>query len=70
MHVRLTGTGRDESSKQLIKEIRLPIEMKPGQEAKEDFDTNVRGSQYIFGIRTINGKRCRGYRTENKKILG
>jgi len=28
----------DESPKQLIKETRLPIEMKPGHEAKKDFE--------------------------------
>ncbi len=48
----------DESPKQLIKETRLPIEMKPGQEAKEDFEYERCGVANIFlASEPLTGKR-------------
>jgi hypothetical protein len=38
----------DESPKQMIKETRMPIEMKPGQEAKIDFEYERCGVANIF----------------------
>lgn len=48
----------DESPKRLIKEIRLPIEMKPGHEAKEDFECERCGVANIFlALEPLTGKR-------------
>ena len=48
----------DESPKQLIKETRLPIEMKPGHEAKEDFEYERCGVANIFlASEPLTGKR-------------
>ena len=48
----------DESPKQLIKETRLPIEMKPGHEAKEDFEYERCGVANIFLVsEPLTGKR-------------
>ena len=38
----------DESPKQLIKDTRLPIEMKPGHEAAEDFEYERCGVANLF----------------------
>jgi transposase len=48
----------DESPKQLIKETRLPIEMEPGHEAKEDFEYERCGVANIFlASEPLTGKR-------------
>ncbi len=48
----------DESPKQLIKETRLPIQMKPGQEAKGDFEYERCGVANIFlASEPLRGKR-------------
>lgn len=48
----------DESPKQLIKEIRLPIPMKPGQEARVDFEYERCGVANIFlASEPLSGKR-------------
>ena len=48
----------DESPKQLIKETRTPIEMKPGSDAKEDFEYERCGVANIFMVNEpISGKR-------------
>lgn len=48
----------DESPKQMIKETRLPIEMKPGQEAKIDFEYERCGVANIFlASEPLQGKR-------------
>lgn len=48
----------DESPKQLIKETRLPIEMKPGHQAKEDFEYERCGVANIFlASEPLTGKR-------------
>jgi len=48
----------DESPKQLIKETRLPIQMKPGHEAKEDFEYERCGVANIFlASESLTGKR-------------
>lgn len=48
----------DESPKQMIKETRLPIEMKPGHEAKEDFEYERCGVANIFlASEPLTGKR-------------
>lgn len=48
----------DESPKQMIKETRQPIEMIPGQAAKEDFEYERRGVANIFlASEPLTGKR-------------
>lgn len=48
----------DESPKQLIKETRLPIEMKPGQEEKVDYEYERCGVCNIFMVNEpLQGKR-------------
>ena len=48
----------DESPKQLIKETRLPIEMKPGHDTKEDFEYERCGVANIFLVsEPLTGKR-------------
>ena len=48
----------DESPKQMIKETRTPIEMKPGHEAKEDFEYERCGVANIFlASEPLKGKR-------------
>lgn len=48
----------DESPKQLIKETRLPVAMKPGCEAKVDFEYERCGVANIFlASEPLNGKR-------------
>ena len=48
----------DESPKQMIKETRTAIEMKPGQEAKEDFEYERCGVANIFLVsEPLTGKR-------------
>lgn len=48
----------DESPKQMIKETRLPIQMKPGHEAKEDFEYERCGVANIFlASEPLTGKR-------------
>jgi len=48
----------DESPKQLIKETRVPIPMKPGNEAKEDFEYERCGVANIFMVNEpLSGKR-------------
>jgi len=48
----------DESPKQMITETRLPIPMKPGQEAREDFEYARCGVANIFlASEPLNGKR-------------
>ncbi|WP_085983325.1 IS630 family transposase [Mucilaginibacter paludis] len=48
----------DESPKQLITETRLPIPMKPGQDAREDFEYARCGVANIFlASEPLNGKR-------------
>jgi len=48
----------DESPKQLIKETRLPIKMKPGHQAKEDFEYERCGVVNIFlASEPLAGKR-------------
>jgi len=48
----------DESPKQLIKETRLPIRMKPGHEAREDFEYERCGVANIFlASEPLTGKR-------------
>lgn len=48
----------DESPKQLIKETRLPIEMKPGHDTKEDFEYERCGVANIFlASEPLTGKR-------------
>jgi DDE superfamily endonuclease len=48
----------DESPKQMIKETRMPIEMKPGQEAKIDFEYERCGVANIFlASEPLQGKR-------------
>ena len=56
----------DESPKQLIKETRLPIRMKPGQDKKVDFEYERRGVCNIFmaneplaGIRFVEVKKTK-----------
>ena len=48
----------DESPKQMITETRLPIPMKPGQDAREDFEYARCGVANIFlASEPLNGKR-------------
>jgi hypothetical protein len=48
----------DESPKQLIKETRIPIERKPGSDAKEDFEYERCGVTNIFMVKEpLAGKR-------------
>lgn len=48
----------DESPKQLIKETRMPIPMKPGQEARIDYEYERRGVANIFlASEPLGGKR-------------
>jgi hypothetical protein len=48
----------DESPKQMIKETRLPIEMKPGHDTKEDFEYERCGVANIFlASEPLTGKR-------------
>lgn len=48
----------DESPKQLIKETRLPIQIEPGHEAKEDFEYERCGVANIFlASEPLTGKR-------------
>ena len=48
----------DESPKQLIKETRVPIPMKPGQEARQDFEYERCGVANIFlASEPLKGKR-------------
>ena len=48
----------DESPKQLIKETRVPIKIKPGYEAKEDFEYERCGAANIFlASEPLKGKR-------------
>jgi hypothetical protein len=48
----------DESPKQLIKETRIPLPMKPGQEAREDFEYERCGVANIFlASEPLKGKR-------------
>lgn len=48
----------DESPKQMIKETRMPIPMKPGQDAREDFEYARCGVANIFlASEPLNGKR-------------
>jgi hypothetical protein len=42
--------GMDESPKQLIKETRLPINRKPGSEAKADYEYERCGVANIFMV--------------------
>lgn len=50
--------GRDESPKQLIKETRIPIEIKPGSEKKEDYEYERCGVANIFmAHEPLAGKR-------------
>jgi hypothetical protein len=48
----------DESPKQLIKQTRIPIARKPGQDAKEDFEYSRQGVANIFiANEPLKGKR-------------
>jgi hypothetical protein len=48
----------DESPKQIIKETRLPMPMKPGQDAREDYEYERCGVANIFlASEPLNGKR-------------
>jgi hypothetical protein len=48
----------DESPKQLIKETRIGIEMRPGQQAREDFEYERCGVATIFlASEPLKGKR-------------
>lgn len=48
----------DESPKQMIKETRMPVPMKPGQDAREDFEYARCGVANIFlASEPLNGKR-------------
>jgi hypothetical protein len=48
----------DESPKQMIKETRMPMPMKPGQDAREDFEYARCGVANIFlASEPLNGKR-------------
>ena len=48
----------DESPKQLIKETRIPIQMKPGTERKEDYEYERCGVCNIFMVNEpLTGKR-------------
>ena len=48
----------DESPKQMIRETRIAIEMKPGHEAKEDFEYERCGVANIFlASEPLKGKR-------------
>lgn len=48
----------DESPKQMIKETRLPMPMKPGQDAREDYEYERCGVANIFlASEPLNGKR-------------
>lgn len=48
----------DESPKQLIKETRMPIEMKPGKDKKEDYEYERCGVSNIFlANEPLSGKR-------------
>jgi hypothetical protein len=48
----------DESPKQLIKETRVPLPMKPGQEARQDFEYERCGVANIFlASEPLKGKR-------------
>jgi len=48
----------DESPKQMIKETRVPMPMKPGQDAREDFEYERCGVANIFlASEPLNGKR-------------
>lgn len=55
---RLPVVCMDESPKQLIKQIRIPIERKPGQDAKEDYEYSRQGVANIFmANEPLKGKR-------------
>ena len=48
----------DESPKQLIRQTRIPIARKPGQDAKEDFEYSRQGVANIFiANEPLKGKR-------------
>jgi hypothetical protein len=60
----------DESPRQMIKETRIPIPMKPGWDAREDFEYERCGVANIFlASEPLNGKRYVEV-TENKNRLG
>lgn len=55
---RLPVVCMDESPKQLIKQIGIPIERKPGQDAKEDYEYSRQGVANIFmANEPLKGKR-------------
>lgn len=59
----------DESPKQLIKETRLPVERKPGYDAKEDFEYARCGVANIFMVNEpLAGKRFVTVTETKKKI--
>ena len=62
----------DESPKQLIKEIRVPIEIKPGFERKEDYEYERCGVANIFmANEPLAGKRfVKVYETKKENRLG
>ncbi len=59
----------DESPKQLIKQTRIPIARKPGQDAKEDYEYSRQGVANIFiANEPLKGKRyIRIKKTKTKK---
>lgn len=49
----------DESPKQLIKETRTPLPIKPGSEKKEDYEYERCGVSNVFmAVEPLQGKRC------------
>lgn len=60
----------DESPKQMIKETRMPVPMKPRQDARENYEYERCGVAGIFlASEPLNGKRyVEG--TENENRLG
>ena len=66
----------DESLKQLIKQTRIPIARKPGQDAKEDYEYSRQGVANIFmaneplkGKRYIRIKKRKAKRRKTGRIL-
>lgn len=58
----------DESPKQLIKQVRIPIARKPGQDAKEDYEYSRQGVVNIFmANEPLKGKRYVKIKTHKTK---
>ena len=68
LYARLTGTGRDEKSKQLIIDIRGTLALKPGSPSKYDYEYKRNGTRNIFvAVEPLAGKRTMKVTCTRKK---